>query len=74
MINIKARYETLLSASLDERILVERRRQETLKSKLMTVQDGCDKLFLAVEQGVRKHEENIAVIMNPKTIKNQSNG
>jgi len=49
VINIKARYETLIGASLDERILVESRRQETLESKLMTVQDGNDKLFLAVE-------------------------
>ena len=69
VINIKARYETLIGASLDKRILVESRRQETLESKLMTVQDGNDKLFLAVEQGVRKYADNITVIINPKMIK-----
>ena len=69
VINIKARYETLIGASLDERILIESRRQETLESKLMTVQDGNNKLFLAVEQGVGKYADNITVIINPKMIK-----
>jgi len=69
VINIKARYETLIDASLDERILIESRRQETLESKLMSAHDGNDKLFLAVEQGVGKYEDNITVIINPKTTK-----
>lgn len=69
VINIKARYETLIDASLDESIMIESKRQETLESRLMSVQDGNDKLFLAVEQGVGTYENNITVIINPKKIK-----
>ena len=69
VINIKAKCKTLISASLDERILVESRRQKTLELMLITVQEGNDKLFLAVDQGIGNHKDNIIVIINPKMTK-----
>ena len=69
VINVKARYETLIDASLNEKIKNESSMQETLESILMKVQNGNDNLFLAVEQGVGKYENNITVIINPKTIR-----
>ena len=67
VINVKARCETLIDASLNEKIMIENRMQETLESTLMKVQNGNDNLFLAVEQGVGKYENNVTVIINPKT-------
>ena len=58
VMNIKARHETLIGASTNERIVVDSVRKETLESMLMKVQDRNDKLFIAVGQGVGKFKNN----------------
>ena len=67
VINMKARYETLIDASLNEKVMIESRMQETLESTLIKVQNGNDNLFLAVEEGAGKCKNNITTIVNPKT-------
>jgi len=69
MINRKARYETLVNASLNERIMIESRCQVTLESYIMSLKDGENNLFIAAEQGVGKYENNVTVILNPRTSK-----
>jgi len=69
MKNIKAWYESMFNASLNERIMVESRRQITLESHLMSLIEGGQQLFIAAEQGVGKYENNVTVILNPKMIK-----
>ena len=59
----------MVNALLNERVLIESRRQVMLETCLMTLKEGEHKLFLAAEQGVGKYDNNVTVILNSKMIK-----
>ena len=69
MANRRGRCETLLNASLKEKLTIENEREATFESYLMSLKDGDQKLFIAMEQGAGKYQNDVTVIINPKANK-----
>ena len=69
MKNIKAKYETIYNMSLtdDYVLLKETRSYQKLEKYLMGLKVNNDQLFLAAEQGSGKFEDNVTVVINPRT-------
>ena len=68
MKNIKARYETIFNTSLKDMVLVEENTSyRKLEKHLMMLKHNGEQLFLAAEQGSGKFEDNITVVINPRT-------
>jgi len=67
--NLKAKYETIYNTSLvDYMYLPETRSYQKFEKYLMALKHEKNQLFLAAEQGSGKYEENVTVVINPRTI------
>ena len=70
--NIKVKYETLHDMNLKEEVWdTNSSRYITLESILMKLTHKNHPLFLAVEQGAGKFENNVNAVLNPR-VKNQA--
>ena len=68
MKNIKARYETIFNTSLKDIVLVEESiSYRKLEKHLMMLKHNGEQFFLAAEQGSGKFEDNITIVINPRT-------
>ena len=67
MLNVKARFETLHAAKVDDEVC-EDGRQSKLEDLLREQKINEEPLFIAVEQGSGKSSLDVHVVINPKTM------
>ena len=68
MKNLKAKCETMCNVSLKDFVFIpDTRSYQKLEKHLMTLKHNNNQLFLAAEQGLGKFEQDVTVVINPRT-------